>query len=176
MRRMSWKVLGLAALLVAGAAFSAYAEDTRIGYVDMRKVLNESKAGKRAKDDIEKLVKQRQGVLDREQQQLKSMREAYEKEQLLLSDAQKQAKQREFEEKVRAFQQSTAEAEREVQQKQNEYRRKAIPDIQAIIRDLAKAEKLTLVFEKNEMPVLYAIDGPDLTAKVIQRLDAKGGG
>jgi outer membrane protein len=173
MIRMNWKVVGLAMLLAASAA---YADDTRIGYVDMRKVLNETKAGKRAKEDIEKLVKQRQGGLDKEQQQLKSMQEKFEKEQLLLSDAQKQAKQREFETKVRAFQQSTQDAERDVQQKQAEYTRKAIPEIRAVIRDVAKEEKLTLVFEKNEMPVLYAVDGPDLTAKVIQRVDAKSGG
>lgn len=173
MRRISWKVLGLAALLAANVA---YADDTRIGYVDMRKVLNETKAGKRAKDDLEKTIKQRQGNIDRDQQQLKNMQDAFEKEQLLLSETQKQARQKAFEEKVRAFQQSTAEAEREVQQKQAEYTRKAIPEIRAVIRDVAKEEKLTLVFEKNEMPVLYAADGPDLTAKVIQRLDAKGGG
>lgn len=173
MGRMSWKILGLAAVLATGGAF---ADELRIGYVDMNKVLNESKAGKRAVDDLEKIIKQRQGSLDRDQQQLKGMQEAFEKDQLLLSDAQKLAKQREFEEKLRAFQQSTADAEREVLQKKNEYRRKAIPEIRAVIRDLAKAEKLTLVFEKNEMPVLYAIDGPDLTAKVLQRLDSKGGG
>ncbi len=163
-------------MLVATLAVgTAYAEDLRIGYVDMRKVLTESKAGKRVKDDIEKTVKLRQESLGREEQQLKNLQQSFEKDKLLLSDAQKQTKQKEFEEKVKAYQQSTAEAERELQQKQSEYTRKAVPEIRAIIRDLAKEEKLALVFEKNEMPVLYAADGPDLTAKVIQRLDAKGG-
>jgi len=37
----------------------------------------------------------------------------------------------------------------------------------------AQAEKLMLVLEKNEQPVLYAEDGPDLTDRVIKAYDAK---
>lgn len=163
--------------LLAGltASAGAYAEELRIGYVDMRKVMTETKAGKRVKDDLEKTVKQRQEALTREEQKLKEMQQAYEKDKLLLSDTQKQAKQKEFDEKLKAYHQSTQQAEREIEQKRNDYTRKAIPEIRNIIRDIAKEEKLSLVFERTEMPVLYAVDGPDLTAKVIQRLDAKGG-
>lgn len=164
------------ALIVAFLAFTASAEDIRIGYVDMRKVMNESKTGKRVKGEIEKAIKQRQDSLSAEEQQLKKLQDAYEKDKLLLSDAQKQAKQKEFDEKVKAYQQSTAQAQREIDQKQQEFTGKALPEIRDIIRDLAKQEKLTLVFEKHDMPLLYAIDGPDLTDKVMQRFDSKNGG
>jgi outer membrane protein len=172
MKRTSWAIALIVGLLAnAGAS----ADDIRIGYVDMRKVMTESKVGKRAKDEIEKTIKQRQEGLSRDEQQLKKLQEVYEKDKLLLSDAQKQTRQKEFDEKLKAYQQSTAEAQREIEQKEQEYTRKALPEVRGIIRDLAKEEKLTLVFEKRDMPVLYAIDGPDLTDKVLQRFDAKGG-
>lgn len=174
MRRIRGAIL-LAVLLSGIAAGSGYAADVRIGYVDMRRVMTETKTGKRVKGEIEKTIKQRQESLSREEQGLKSMQQAYEKDKLLLSEAQKQTKQKEFDEKLKAYQQSAAEAQREIGQKEQEFARHAIPEIRAIIRDLAKEEKLTLVFEKREMPVLYAADGPDLTEKVIQRLDAKSG-
>jgi outer membrane protein len=173
MKRFGWTVLVAMAVLTNAAT---RADDVRIGYVDMRKVMNECKAGKRAKDDIEKAIKQRQESLSRDEQGLKKLQEAYEKDKLLLSDAQKQAKQKEFDDKLKAFQQATAEAQREIDQKQQEFTRKAFPEIRDIIRDLAKQEKLSLVFEKQEASVLYAADGPDLTDKVIQRFDAKIGG
>lgn len=173
MKRAIWALsLGLWVCTV----LPAYAQDVRIGYVDMRKVLTESKAGKRVKAEIEKTIGERRASLGRDEQQLKDLQQAYEKDKLLLSEEQKQAKQKEFDEKLRAFQQATATAQREIEQKEREFARKVIPEIRTIVRDLAKERKLSLVFEKNEMPVIYAADGPDLTEAIIKRFDAKGGG
>lgn len=152
-----------------------HADDVRIGYVDVRKVLTESKAGQKVKAEIEKLVKQHKGTLGSEEQKLKGMQQDFEKNKLLLSETQREAKQQEFQERVRAFQKARSEAQRDIDQREREYTGKALPQIRAIIRDVAKEMKLTLVFEKNESPVLYAADGPDLTDKIIERFNAKGG-
>lgn len=171
MRRIIWAVL-LGIWMCTGWA---HAQDVRIGYVDLRKVMTESKAGLRTKSEIEKMIAQRRESLNRDEQQLKNLQQAYEKDKLLLSDAQRQVKQKEFDEKVKAFQQARAEAQREIEQQEREYARKVIPAIRDIIRAVAQEQKLALVFEKNEMPVLYAADGPDLTDKVIERFNAKSG-
>lgn len=168
--------VALAAAWIAAWPAAVAAADVRIGYVDMRRVLTESKAGKQVKAEIEKTVKQRQEALAREEQKLKDMQQAYEKDKLILSEAQRQEKQKEFEQKLNAYRQATAEAQREIQQKEQDYTKKTLPQVRAIISDLAREEKLLLVFEKHEMPVLYAADGPDLTEKVIKRLDARPGG
>ena len=173
MKQIAWVVLAGVWLFSVGSAF---AEDVRIGYVDVRKVMTESKAGQRAKSEIEKMVKERREKLGREEQQLKDMQQAYEKDKLLLTGSQREAKQQEFQEKVKSFQQARADAQHEIDQKEHEFTSKALGQIREIIRDLAKEQKLTLVFEKNEAPVLYAVDGPDLTQKVIERFNAKGGG
>jgi outer membrane protein len=173
MKRMIWAVV--LGVCVSGVN-AVQAQDVRFGYVDARKVLNDSKAGKRLRAELEKTTKQRQETLARDEQRLKGLQEAYEKDKLLLSETQKQAKQKEFDEKLRAFQKSAAAAQQELEQKKNEFERKAIGEIQTIVRELAKEEKLTLVFEKNQMPVLYAAEGPDLTDKVLKRFDAKAGG
>lgn len=165
--------VAFAATLLPAWPAAVESADVRIGYVDMRRVLTESKAGKQVKTEIEKTVKQRQEALARDEQQLKNLQQAYEKEKLILSEAQRQEKQKEFEQKLNAYRQASADAQREIQQKEQEYTKKTLPTVRAIIQDLAKEEKLTLVFEKHEMPVLYAADGPDLTERIIKRLDAK---
>lgn len=147
----------------------------RIGYVDMARVVNESAAGKRAKTEIEGMVKQKQDQVNREGQKLKSLQQALEKEQLTLTDAQKRTKQREFEQKVQAYQQLAAEAQRDIGQKDAEHSRKVLADVRGVIREIAQQEKLLLVFEKNDQPVLYATDGPDLTDQVIKAYNAKSG-
>ena len=172
MKKIIW--MGLAVFLVLGPSLTS-ADDIRIGYVDLRKVMTESKSGLKTKNEIEKTIKDRRESLNKEGEQLKSAQEAFEKEKLLLTANQRTAKQKELDERVRAFQKARVDAQREIQQKEQEFTSKALPQIRAIIHDVAKEQKLTLVFEKNEAPVLYAIDGPDLTDKIIQRFNAKGG-
>lgn len=147
----------------------------RIGYVDVQRVVSESAAGKRAYAEIESQVKQKQEQVNREGQKLKAQQQALEKEQLTLTDAQKRAKQREFEKKVQAYQQLAATAQRELSDLEAERTNKVITDIRSVIREVAQQEKLLLVLQKNEQlqPVLYAADGPDLTDKVIKAYDAK---
>jgi outer membrane protein len=158
--------------LVSTAAVAA--DPARIGYVDLRKVLLESKAGKANKAEMEKLIKQKQDQLRGEEQKLKTLQQNFEKEQLLLTDQQKKDRQKEFQEKVQAFQKLQAGAEQEVRRKDGEFTQKAVDAIRAIVADLAREKKLMLVFEITAQPV-YAEPGPDLTADVLRKYDAKGG-
>ncbi|MBI3896674.1 MAG: OmpH family outer membrane protein [Gammaproteobacteria bacterium] len=173
MKRILGTVLLLSAWIIGAGA--VHADEVRIGYVDMTKVSNESKAGKRAKDDIQKLFKERQETLGKEEQQLKSQQQSLEKDKLVMTEQQRKDKQKDFEAKVKVFREKVSTAEHELQQKQMEAEKKIGPVIQGIIQDLAKEEKLLLVFEKRQLP-LYAAGEADLTDKVIQRFDAKSGG
>lgn len=169
-------VLAIAIPVLASPLAPVLAEDgVKIGYVDLRKVLTESKAGKQHKAEMEKLIKQKQDQLSKEEQKLRDLQQSLEKEKLVLTEAQRQEKQQQFQQRVQDFQRQRAEAQQELSQRDNQFTQRAVADIQDIIREIAKQEKLILVFEKNDMPVLYAADGPDLTEKVLQRYNARPG-
>jgi outer membrane protein len=157
-----------AGLLVSAPVLAA--DSVKIGYVDVRAVVLESKAGQQHKKEMDKLVLDKQANLKKEEEKLKALQQSLEKEMLTLTEAQKQEKQRGFQEKVQAFQKSVQDDEREVRQKDTEYTNKAIEDIRKIIADVAKDQKAGLVLGKNE--VLFAEDGMDLTPKVIQKYDS----
>lgn len=161
----------LTGLVASGMALAA--DIPAIGYVDMRKVMNESKVGKRNKADIEKLVKERQSVLQKEEQRLQGLQQDFQKNQMLLTDAQKQEKQKDFQGKVEAFQKMRNDAQQAVSQRDNELSSKAVAEIKLIVADLAKEQKLAFVFEMAEVAVLHAEPGMDLTPKVIEKYDAK---
>lgn len=149
------------------------ADGVKIGYVDVRAVVLESKSGQQHKAEMEKFVKSKQDALKKEEEKLKALQQSLEKEMLTLTEAQKQDKQRGFQEKVQAFQKNAQEAEREVRQKDAEYTNKALGEVRALITDVAKDEKVGLVLGKTEMSVLYAEEGMDLTAKVIKKYDSR---
>lgn len=165
----------VAAVLGLFAAVPTFAgEPARIGYIDLRKVMLESKVGQTNKAEMQKLIKQRQEHLQKEEQKLKSLQQAYEKEQLLLTGQQKKDRQKDFQDKVQAFQKLQGEAEQEVRRRDGEFSQKTIEAIRVIVADIAKEKKLMMVFEMTAQPV-YAEPGPDLTAEVLKRYDAKGG-
>ncbi len=152
----------------------SYAADApKIGYVDLRKIMLESKAGKRIRAEIEKMVKERQGRLAHEEQEIKELQQKFEKQQLVLTDAQKKEKQKEFQNKVQSYQKMAKEAQNELRKKDAEESSKALAEIKQVVAEIAKTEKLLLVFDKNDMPALYAADGPDLTDKVLKKYDTR---
>lgn len=173
--RRTWAaaLLATAAMLVT---LSAAGADVRIGYVDMRQVLTQTKAGEQAKGEIEGAIKERQERLRRDEQHLRELQQEFEKNKLLLSEEQRRTREQQFQRELREFQQARAEAQRDIQSREREYTRGMLPLVREVIAVIAKERGLTLVFEKNEMPVLYAIDGPDLTKEVIRRVDARAQG
>jgi outer membrane protein len=164
-QRILWSMV--AGLLVSAPVLAA--DSVKIGYVDVRAVVLESKSGQQHRAEMEKFVKDKQTALKKEEDKLKSAQQTLEKEMLTLTEAQKQDKQRGFQESVQAFQKRVQDDERELRQKDTEYTNKAVEEIRKIIADVAKDEKVGLVFGKTE--VLYAEDGMDLTPKVVQKYD-----
>jgi outer membrane protein len=149
------------------------ADQPAIGYVDVRKVIQESKVGKKNKAEFEKLIKDKESVLAKEEEKLKAMQEAFQKDQLLMTDEQKKAKLKEYQGKGEAYQKSVREARQMIDKKNNEFTNKLISDVRVIIADIAKEMKLSLVLEMSESGLLYAEEGMDLTSKVIEKYDAK---
>ncbi len=175
---MKTKILA-ALFLVAGITVGApsYGADTlRIGYVDMRQVIVESKAGKAHQAEMEKMIKERQSALDAETQKLQKLKDSFEKNQMTLSDTQKKAKQKEFQDEMQNYQHMAGDAQQAVRQQDSEYTQKAVAKIRGIIAKIAQKDKLNLVFEKTELMVLYSDPGLDITQQVMEKYDASGAG
>lgn len=159
------------ALVLSGAAQAA--DKVRIGYVDLRQVVVESKHGQQHKAEMEKAIKAKQEEIGKEEKKLQALKESYEKDQLAMSESQKQTKQKELETKFQALQKMAGDAQNELRKRDAEFTNKSLGEVREIISEVAKAEKIALVFEKTELSVLYAEDGLDLTQKVLQKYEAK---
>lgn len=162
--------------LAAGLAFSVpVMADGGIGYVDVRVVMNESKTGQQFKSELEKFVKDKQASFKKEDEKLNALRQKMEKESVQMSEAQKQEKQKDFEAKVQAFSKSRQDADRELQKRRSEFEGRAMSAIRQAASELAKSGKLNMVLIIGREGVLYADEGMDLTDKVTEMVDAKGG-
>jgi len=151
---------------------STHAADM-LGYVDVAKVLADSKAGKAAREELEKGMKERQTRVDEEKKKLDALKADYERNAATLTHAQKQARQKEFQEKAQAYQALLAGARKEVKESDAEQTRKVMEQMRQVIASVGKVDGYSLIVEKTSTSVLYSKDGMDLTGKVIRQMDGQ---
>ena len=82
-------------MLLAGS--NASAENIKIGSVDLIKALNESDAGKKAKTDLEFLIKTKQSSLDEKGKAIEKKKNDIEKQSSVLSAEARKSKEEDIE-------------------------------------------------------------------------------
>lgn len=148
-----------------------------IGVVDFQKAINEVKEGKAAKTKIDSMFSTKRTELQKQEQELKTKYETYQKQKSLLAPAVQQEQEQALMQMQMQLQQAVMQSEQEVQQIYAQEMEALISKMKAISEDLGKSKSLDLVLEATESGVVYK--GPsviDLTPDVIKMYDAKHGG
>lgn len=159
-------------LLYSTVAFAS--GNTKIGYIDLQKALNESEAGKEAKASFNKRVEELQKVLDEKQNELKKLQEELEKQKGLLTTEAKGEKEKVYQQKLKDVQRFAKDSQEELQQKDAELTKKILKDLREVIKKIGTDEGYTIILEKGDSLVLFAAEGVDITDKVIKAYGAKG--
>jgi outer membrane protein len=170
------RTLFAATVLWVLALDSAEAAPQKIGYVDLQRTLNETKAGKAARDRLESEKKKKQGEIDRQQTALKKEFDDFEKQKLVLKDDARMKKERELQDKYVALQQKFMELQQELSKSEAKLTRDILEKAGKIIEDIAKSQGYSMIVEKNEGAVLFADPSNDITSELNTRLDSAPGG
>lgn len=162
-------LLGFCLLSVGIAPKTSNAETLKVGIVDLLKALNESEAGKRAKTDLESLIKSKQASIEEKGKNIEKLRTDLEKQAAIISAEAKKAKEEELERLIRDYQRIVADSQAEVKKKEGELTGEILKDLREMINKVAQEEGYSLILENAEGIVLYANKFLDLTDKVIKR-------
>jgi len=144
---------------------------TKLGYVDMEKAVNESKAGKEARDKFLKYMKKKRAESEKKKKELTSMKQILEKQGALLAEDVRVEKEREYQKKVREYQLYLKNLRDDARTKEMEMSKKIIREIQKVIFSYAKKSGYAMIFEKSRSGLLYAPDSLDLTDTIIKIYD-----
>jgi outer membrane protein len=147
---------------------SAIAQDLKIGYVDLRLALNESEAGKKAKADLESMIKIKQAAIDEKGKSIEKLKGDLEKQASVLSEEARKSKEEEIERHIRDYQRLVQDAQTEVKKKESELTGTILKELREIIDKIGKEENYTLILENVEGLILYSKKDIDLTEKVIK--------
>ena len=155
---------------------STQAATQKVGYVDLQRTLNETKAGKAARDRLESDKKRKQAEIDRQQADLKKEFEAFEKQKVVLKDDARLKKERELQDKYVALQNKFLALQQDLSKAEAKLTREILEKAGKIIEDIARGAGYTMIVEKNEGAVLWADPSNDITTELNRRLDAMPAG
>lgn len=141
----------------------------RVAMVDMQRVLNETKAGKKARKELESSSKAKQAKLDKKRQKL----EADAAKLSSLGGQQLQAAQEKLQKESMELQSMLYALEQELGQQHNALLEKMYRNAQSIVAGMAKKEGIDLVLVRDQMTVIYTKDSLDITSAVVKIYDQK---
>ena len=163
------------ALLIGLMVSPVFADEVKIGYVDLQRALNDSNAGKRARDEFKVQVDKAQASLKKQKDELDGLREQLEKKSLVMKDEERRNMEKELARKGRDFERAYKDSQGDLQAKDNELTAGILRDLQKVIKEYGDKQGYTLILENSSNAVLYGAKDADLTDQIIKIYDARGG-
>ena len=165
-------VLFLSLILLA----PAYAQKTKIGYVNTQKILTEYKEALDAQKKIDELNSQWEKEGLEMQKEWEKQRDLFDSQSLLLSESKKAEKAKEIQQlysKIQQFQRDKwAPGQGEIYKKEKEFMNPVYEKIFAVVTKIGEDEDFSYIFDSTDGNILYANDKqPDLTERVLEELN-----
>lgn len=159
-------VVMISGVFVTGHAFGA--DLLKLGYVDLRVVLNESAAGKKAKVELETLIKTKQSAIDEKGKAIDKMKAELEKQSSVLSAGAKKTKEDEIERAMRDYQRLVQDSQSEVKKRESEATGSILKEIRDIVSKIGREEGYSIILENVEGIILYSKKDLDISDRVIK--------
>ncbi|MCA9472024.1 MAG: OmpH family outer membrane protein [Nitrospirales bacterium] len=170
-----WLVAGLLGLVnITGCTTMSPAIETRstVAVVDFQRVIEETSTGKSLRESFDAFVKDRQVLLELEQQEIQKLRNDLLNQGSVLSEAARQQREEKFQRRVREYQIKEAELSRELQEKQQELMLEFRTAVKRVIATLAEERGYDMVVEYGERSsTLYHRPQLDISDEIIEAID-----
>ena len=164
MKQLSIWLAGLLTLI----SMAAYSADTRIGVVDLQKIMQTSAKMKTIQEKLEKEFKPRRDNLIAMEATLKKEMEAFKRDTAILSQSQRKDSEKKIIALQQQFERDGQQYQQELSTAHNEQMEGFYNTIRAAIAKVAEKEEYAIVFQKDAAP--FSVDKLDITAKVMQEI------
>jgi len=158
----------------AGAATAPAPTFTKIGVIEVQRIVQESAVGKESLARVQKLQQAKQEDLQKRQKELRDLEQKIQDQGKALSEDAMEKLQKEYQGKAVDLKRFQDDAQRELEEAQ----RKELGDLEKrimpVINDVAREQGYQLVFNKFNSGLLFADDkSTDLTDAVITRFNSQ---
>jgi len=158
------------ALALLSLTHSAFAQESKVGYINTQRITTESAIAKTAQAKLEQEFSKRGKELADLQTALKTFGEKFERDAPTLTESQRASRQKEGAELNRDFQRKQREYQEDLNGRRNEELQQVLDKANKAVKKVAEEEKYDLVIQE----VVYSNSRHDITDKVLKLLNAAG--
>jgi outer membrane protein len=158
-------------ILATLSFFSAHqlcAQEFRLGYVNLDRIIREAAPSKSAQAKLEQEFARRDKDLQELGASLKTAADKLDREAVTLSESQRAARQKQVMDQDRDFQRKRREFQEDLNARKNEELQQVFERANRVVRQLAEAEKYDLILQE----AVFVNPKHDITDKVIRALNA----
>lgn len=168
MRPMT-KHLKLACLTLMLALALPVAAELKIGVVDLRRAVFTSEDAAGLSQQLQEQFSDEEAAVRKLQEEAQTMRDRLEADGAMMNDTERGRATREFETKVREFNQLRQRLDQAVNQQRQQFLQEAQPEIDAALQGILDERDLDLILPREA--AVYAKPELDLTDELIRRLN-----
>lgn len=166
------KYILLTAICLIGMSGISYAQSEKIAFVDLQRVIRDSKAGKSAKSSFEQEFQSKRKIIEQKANALENLRQDFIKNGAVSSESKRKSMAETIERKQKDLDRTREDFRVELQRRDLELTQKILQDIEGIIKNIGDKGGYIMIFEKTEAGIVYGNSTTDITGKVIQAYDA----
>ena len=158
----------LAATCLVLGSIGAQAQELKIGYVNLDKVLREASPAKGAQAKLEAEFSRREKDLSDLEQKLKGASDKFEKDALTLGESERNRRQRDLIEQDRELQRKRREFQEDLNQRKNEELSSVLDRANRVVKQIFEQDKYDVILQE----AVFAAPRVDITDKVIRALNS----
>ena len=143
----------------------------KIVFINMDYILNQSKSGKSAQNQLEKLHKSNLDYLKKIENKLKNEEKDILSKKNILKEEEFEAKIAKLREDARDYQGSRVKLTNELTQKRTEVTKKILDELKPILAKYTEEETISVILDKKN--VIVGKTNLDITETIIKKLDNK---
>jgi outer membrane protein len=164
--KISFMILACISIL---ACTTTYAWD-KVGYINLQRLVNESKMGKSAKANIEKLRQEKQSEIDTQLKEIQELKSLIEKNGNLMGEKNKAEKVEELQRMYKNYKRLVSDAKEELANEDSKLVATILEKADSVLKQVAKQEKYSIIL-KDPDAIGYLDPKVDITDAVIREFN-----
>lgn len=165
-------LIAVCSLVFFGTAAAQGAANSKIGIVNLQKVLMESKSGRDAIENYKKEVESKQAMLKSKEDAVKKLDEQFRSSAAKMKPAERKAKEESLASEIKELNRLRQDLGDELKKRDADLTAQIMTDVISIVRRIGQEGRYTVIFQASNN-VVYLDNAADITDEVVKIYDGQ---
>jgi len=171
--RKSLSLALLAVAFVSGAPAQSSSQPNKVGIINIQAAMTGTQEGQKAAADLQQRYEPKRKELEKKQSEIQALRDQLSRGTNTMSDEAKQALSRDIDQKTKAYNRDSEDAQADYQADQDRILSGFFEKMQVVIDKYARDNAYSLILDisAQQSPVIYATNSIDITNDIVALYD-----